>query len=102
MQEAEIVAKTDALQVRIMNLNPREVAAWHYHTRVTDDIFCLTGKIAVRMRDPDLEIHLEPGQRCRIETGRVHQLENLNNTEASYLLVQGIGHYDYNVVPQQE
>jgi quercetin dioxygenase-like cupin family protein len=102
MQESEVVAKTDALQVRIMNLKPREVAAWHYHTQVTDDIFCLTGMIAVRLRDPDHEIRLLPGGRYRIETGKVHQLENLNDLEASYLLVQGIGQYDFNVVPQDE
>jgi mannose-6-phosphate isomerase-like protein (cupin superfamily) len=98
MQESEIVAKTDALQVRIMNLSPLEVASWHYHTHVTDDIFCLTGRIVVRVRTPEHEIHLSPGQRCHIEMGRVHQLENLDDAESSYLLVQGIGQYDFNVV----
>lgn len=98
MQESEIVAKTDTLQVRIMNLNPREVGPWHYHTQVTDDIFCLTGRIAIRMLDPDHEINLKPGQRCKIQIARVHQLENLKDTKASYLLVQGIGPYDFNVV----
>jgi quercetin dioxygenase-like cupin family protein len=100
MQESEIVAKTDTLQVRIMNLSPREVAAWHYHTQVIDDIFCLTGMIAVRLRDPQQEVRLEPGRRYRIEKGRVHQLENLEDAQASYLLVQGIGQYDFNVVHQ--
>ena len=50
MQETEIIAKTEGLQVRIMILASREIAAWHYHTRVTDDIFCLSGKIIVRMK----------------------------------------------------
>ena len=101
MQESEVIAKTDDLRVRIMRLEPREIAAWHYHTEVVDDIFCLTGLIQVRMRDPDEEIRLTPGQRCQIIVGRIHQLENLEDREATYLLVQGIGKYDFNVLNQE-
>jgi mannose-6-phosphate isomerase-like protein (cupin superfamily) len=100
MKETEVLAKTDGLRVRIMALAPREVAEWHYHTQVTDDIFCLTGTILVRQQNPDEEVRLSPGQRCQIKTGRVHQLENLVSEEATYLLVQGIGVYDFNVVKQ--
>jgi len=98
MQESEVIVKTDDVRVRIMTLNPREIADWHYHTQVTDDIFCLTGTIKVRMKEPKEEYELIPGQRCQIRIGRVHQLENLDSTEASYLLVQGIGKYDFNIV----
>ena len=98
MQESEVIAKTDDVRVRIMTLDPREIADWHYHTQVTDDIFCLTGGIIVRMKDPDEEFKLIPGQRCQIRTGKVHQLENLDDKVASYLLVQGIGKYDFNIV----
>jgi len=98
MQESEVIVKTDNVRVRTMSLAAREIADWHYHTQVTDDIFCLTGTILVRMRNPDEEVRLSPGQRCQIKIGRVHQLENLDDNEATYLLVQGIGKYDFNVV----
>ena len=98
MKETEAIVKTDNMRVRIMTLAPREIADWHYHTQVTDDIFCLTGMILVRMKNPDEEVRLSPGQRCQIKIGRVHQLENLDDREATYLLVQGIGKYDFNVV----
>ena len=102
MQETEVLVKTDNVRVRIMALAPQEIAALHFHTQVSDDIFCLTGRIMVRMQKPDEEIHLSPGQRVRIETGRVHQLENLEETESTYLLVQGIGKYDFNVWKRHE
>ena len=98
MQETEVIAKTDNVRVRIMTLKPRELADWHYHTQVTDNIFCLEGKILVHMQVPDEEILLTPGKRVRIEPGRNHQLENLNDKGASFLLVQGIGKYDFNRV----
>ena len=100
MQEAEVILKTDVVRVRIISLAAREVADWHYHTEVTDDIFCLTGKLLVRMKEPVEEYKLGPGQRCQIISGRIHQLENLNENEATYLLVQGIGKYDFNLVGQ--
>lgn len=102
MQESEVIAKTADLRVRIMILLPHETAAWHYHTQVTDNIFCLTGTILVRLQTPDNEIRLIPGQRCQIKANRIHQLENLEDIESSYLLVQGIGKYDFNMVHQVE
>jgi mannose-6-phosphate isomerase-like protein (cupin superfamily) len=98
MKEIESIAKTDTVRVRIMALNSREVADWHYHTQITDDVFCLTGTIVVRMKEPDDEYKIGPGQRCQIKTGRTHQLENLEDREATYLLVQGGGRYDFNIV----
>lgn len=98
MKETEVILKTDSVRVRIMSLEPREVADWHYHTEVTDDIFCLTGTIIVRMKEPKEEYKLIPGQRCQIKTARIHQLENLDGKEATYLLVQGVGRYDFNIV----
>ena len=98
MKENEVIVQTNELRVRIMMLSPHEVARWHYHTQVTDDIFCLTGVFLIRLRYPTEEVHLAPGQRCRIRTGRVHQLENLEGEESTYLLVQGIGRYDFNIV----
>ena len=102
MQETEVIAKTDTLRVRIMTLAPREVADWHYHRQVADDIFCLTGTILVRMQNPDEKIRLAPGGRCQIAISRVHQLENLEDKEATYLLVQGVGKYDFIVVNKGE
>ncbi len=98
MQESEVIVKTESVLVRIMTLTPHEVAEWHYHTQVIDNIFCLTGIILVRMRNPDEEVQLAAGARCQIEVGRIHQLENCKESDSSYLLVQGIGKYDFNII----
>lgn len=98
MQESEVLIKTDSVRVRIMTLGPREIADGHYHTQITDNIFCLTGTIVVHMKEPDEKERLTPGRRCQIKTGRVHRLENLGDMEATYLLVQGTGRYDFNTV----
>ena len=101
MKEIETILQTDSVRVRVMSLAPREIADWHYHSEVTDDIFCLTGAILVRAQKPDEESKLSPGKRYQIKAGRIHQLENLGNNEARYLLVQGVGKYDFNRTAEQ-
>ncbi len=98
MKEVEVILKTDSVRVRIMSLDPREIGEWHYHTEVTDDIFGLTGTILIRWKEPDQEIKLTPGIRCQIKVGKIHQLENVGSDDAEYLLVQGVGEYDFNTV----
>ncbi len=96
MKEIESIFDTDTVRVRVMSLAPREAAEWHYHSKVTDDITCLAGAILVRTMEPDEKAQLSPGKRCQIKVRRVHQLENLGDAEASYLLAQGVGKYDFN------
>lgn len=43
MQETEVIAKADDVRVRIMALSRREIADWHYHTQIADNVFCLNG-----------------------------------------------------------
>ena len=100
MKEMESIFNTDFVRVRVMSLAPREIAEWHYHSEVTDDITCLAGAILVRMKEPGEEVQLSPGKRCQIKARRVHQLENLGEDEASYLLAQGVGKYDFNRVSE--
>ena len=94
----EVLLKTQNARVRIIELGPREVAFWHYHNEVTDNMFCLSGKTSVRLKDPDEETFLLPGQRCTVAQGRIRQVVNAGENSATYLLVQGVGHYDFNVV----
>jgi len=101
MQEKEIILKTETVRVRIMSLDLHETAAWHFHSEVTDDIFCLTGEILIRMKDPIEEINLSPGARYQIQNGRLHQLENMTEAESTYLLVQGVGKYDFIAVREK-
>lgn len=100
MKEIESIFNTEPVRVRVMSLAPREVADWHYHSEVTDDITCLTGAILIRMKEPDEEFQLTPGKRCQIKARKIHQLENLGDDEASYLLAQGVGKYDFNRVSE--
>lgn len=92
------VLATDNVRVRIMTLESGAATAWHYHTEVTDSMYCLDGPIAVEYRNPDQQVKLANGQYCDVAVKRVHRVVNLTRRAARYLLVQGVGRYDFNEV----
>ena len=96
MKKEQIIIQTENVKVRIMELEPGEVTPWHHHTEITDTMFGLTGEILVMMKNPEERQVLTPGCRCTVATGRIHQVtNNLRSENSSYLLVQGVGTYDF-------
>lgn len=96
MKSEEVLIQTADVKVRVMQLPPGEATTWHHHSEVTDHMVGLSGRVLVRLRHPEETRELQPGQRCQVEVGRVHRVVNASGVEpASYLLVQGVGRYDY-------
>lgn len=93
-----VLIKTRDVSVRILVLAPGEIAPWHYHREITDHMFCLSGRLDIQFQSPGQTLSLQPGQRCEVSPGRVHRVVNSTDQEARYLLVQGVGVYDFNVV----
>ena len=94
----EWIARTDGVGVRINTLAAGEATPWHFHSAVTDNVFCLEEGIEVGLRDPDSTRTLRPGERLEIPPGRVHRVANRAGRESRYLLVQATGRYDFNEV----
>ena len=92
----EVLIQTDNVSVRILELEAGGALPWHSHSQVTDYVFALDGEIEVQLRSPDEKVALRPGQRCDIPTGRVHRVMNMRQKKTKYLLIQGIGKYDFN------
>jgi quercetin dioxygenase-like cupin family protein len=94
----EVILETKDVRVRIMLLEAGEATAWHFHNEVTDRMLCLEGSIAVEYQDPEERITLVCGERCEVVVKRLHRVVNLSSETAKYLLVQGVGRYDFNTV----
>jgi quercetin dioxygenase-like cupin family protein len=94
----EVLIKTDNVSVRVVEMEAGGALPWHHHSEVTDHIVALDREIEVQMRSPDEKIVLMPGKRCTVPTGRVHRVVNLCEKKNNYLLIQGVGKYDFNKV----
>jgi len=94
----EVIAETDTLRVVLMTLAPGQATPWHHHSEITDTTFALTGAVRVEIQPETGRIErreLFPGAPCRIEPGVVHRVVNAGGDNCSFLLVQGLGKYDF-------
>ncbi len=96
MKKEEILIETPDARVRILTLAPGEIAPCHRHTQITDNMFCLSGDMEIYLYGPEEKVVLTPGARCEVRQGRAHQVSNRSkHLPAEYLLVQGVGRYDF-------
>jgi quercetin dioxygenase-like cupin family protein len=95
VKNIEVVAKGVDVQARIFTLAPGEVIPWHRHSESTDHYFVLRGTLTINMRKPDDVQILEIGGRYKIMPGTAHFISNRGATDCLFLLIQGVGKYDF-------
>jgi quercetin dioxygenase-like cupin family protein len=89
-----VIAGTD-VQARIFTLAPGEAIPWHYHSETTDHYFVLRGTLTIETRNPDDQRLLEVGGRYQIMPGTGHLISNRGTADCEFLLLQGVGKYDW-------
>ena len=89
-----IVVGTD-VQARIFTLAPGEFIPWHRHSESTDHYFVLNGTLTVSTRNPNDERMVEVGGRYKITPGTPHFIANRGEQDCQFLLLQGVGKYDF-------
>jgi quercetin dioxygenase-like cupin family protein len=98
IQSTEIVAGVPDLRVVVLTLRPGEEVPWHWHSNVSDKIFCLDGTLEIEMRVPRERRLLAAAERFDIAPKRAHVVRNAGAGVCRYLIVQGDGVYDFNPV----
>lgn len=91
----KVVVQTADVRVVEYTMQPGDSHPWHYHTQVTDRVYCLEGLIGVDTQTPAKKIVLRPGDSCETPPQTVHHVSNAGNGVGRYLLVQALGKYDY-------
>ena len=89
------IIRTENVLVRVMELEKDASTGWHYHSMVSDYFVCLNGVVRVESKSPDEVIVLYPGRHLEIKPPQVHRVINAHTEKSEYLLVQGVGVYDY-------
>lgn len=94
-RETRVVAQTPELRVTEYVLPPGKIHQWHHHSEVTDRFYCLQGVVSVELKTPAERLLLHPGEACMVTPGVVHRAGNPAAEVSRYLLVQGMGRYDF-------
>ena len=89
------ILKTNDVLVRIMEMDKGSATDWHRHTQVADFFVCLNGAVQIETRQPEGKTRLLPGDHTQVAAGQVHRVVNVDHEKSEYLLVQGVGAYDF-------
>ena len=95
VKSIEPVAVGSDVQTRLFTLAPGEVIPWHFHSAVTDWYFVLEGSLSVETRAPADSQLLTVGRMYSIAPKTAHLVANRSDADTRFLLVQGVGRYDF-------
>jgi mannose-6-phosphate isomerase-like protein (cupin superfamily) len=88
-------AERPGFRIAELQISPAQTVPWHYHTSVQDTFYVLEGRIRLFLRDPKAEVLLGPGETYAVRPRRPHLVTNAGQVSAVFLVLQGIGEYDY-------
>ena len=95
IEDRQLIAETPDLRVQILTLANDQQVPWHYHTEVTDTFACLEGPMVVKTKTADADYELLPGDSCAVPPNTVHQVAGKNDSRCRFVIIQGVGKYDY-------
>lgn len=95
VRRIHIVAKGADVLVREYTLDPGESIPWHHHTGVSDYYYGLESKVLVETRNPPARHEVGVGQTAAVTPPTAHHVSNPGTTPCRFLLIQGVGQYDF-------
>jgi quercetin dioxygenase-like cupin family protein len=78
-----------------LQLSPTQTVPWHFHTNIADTFYVLEGQMRLFLQNPKEDVWLKPGQTFTAVAGRPHLVTNAGKTSLTFLVLQGMGEYDY-------
>ena len=88
-------AERPGFRISELQISPTQQVPWHCHTNVQDTFYVLEWRIRIFLRDPKQEVQLGPGETYTVAPRRPHLVANGGEGSATFLILQGIGEYDY-------
>lgn len=95
VKQRETLAEAPGLRVRLLSLLKGQSVPWHFHSTTTDTFFCMRGPMRVLTRAPDLSHTLYAGDTLAVSPGTPHCVEGIGSAGCQFMIIQGVGKYDY-------
>jgi quercetin dioxygenase-like cupin family protein len=96
VKRVEPILKGADVQACVFTLAPGERIPWHYHRQNTDYYFVLEGTLSVTTREPREETRsVGIGGAHSVAPGIAHLIANDCSVDCRFLLLQGVGPYDW-------
>ena len=88
-------AARPGFRITELQISPTQKVPWHLHSNVQDTFYVISGRLRIFLREPKEDIRLGPGDTYSVKARRPHLVTNGGDGSATFLVLQGIGEYDY-------
>jgi quercetin dioxygenase-like cupin family protein len=95
VERRAVHAERPGFRISELQISPTQIVPWHSHSNVQDTFYVIEGQINIFLREPNEQIVLNPGTTYSVQPRRPHMVRNTRETSATFLILQGIGEYDY-------
>ena len=88
-------AQRPGFRITELQISTLQKVPWHYHTHVQDTFYVIAGQVRLFLREPKEDVRLNPGDTYSVAARRPHLVTNGGDMPATFLVLQGIGEYDF-------
>jgi quercetin dioxygenase-like cupin family protein len=88
-------AARPGFRITELQLSAKQKVPWHYHNNVADTFYVLEGALRIFLQEPKQEVRLNPGETFTAAARRPHLVTNGGTRSVTFLVLQGIGEYDF-------
>ena len=88
-------AERPGFRISELQISPTQQVPWHSHSQIRDTFYVIEGQLRIFLRDPKEDVRLGPGDTYSVRPGRAHLVTNAGTESATFLVLQGMGEYDY-------
>lgn len=88
-------AARPGFRITELQLSPTQKVPWHFHSNVQDTFYVLEGSVRIFLQHPKEEVRLGRGETYSVAPRRPHLVMNGGQASATFLVLQGIGEYDF-------
>ena len=78
-----------------LRLSSSQTVPWHSHTNISDTFYVIAGTMRLFLRTPKEEVRLSAGESFCVQAKRPHLVTNCGTESLSFLVLQGVGEYDF-------
>jgi mannose-6-phosphate isomerase-like protein (cupin superfamily) len=95
VERRQFHAQRPGFRINELQISPTQKVPWHYHTHVRDTFYVLEGCVRIFLQNPKQAVSLQPGETYAVAPRRPHLVTNGGSGSATFLVLQGIGEYDF-------
>jgi mannose-6-phosphate isomerase-like protein (cupin superfamily) len=88
-------AARPGFRITELQISPTQKVPWHFHNNIQDTFYVLEGAIRIFLQQPKEHVDLGRGQTFTVAPKRPHLVTNAGSTSATFLVLQGLGDYDF-------